>query len=339
MRYYKTTLILIIITIIIQSCAYFHKNDKIIKKEGYLYIPPKASYATVIDSITPFVSDINTFNRFAQYWGYQKNIRPGRYKLDTSLTMEALIEKLIKGKEDEVKLRIPNSPTLFHLAKTVSKSIVADSASLVKAILNHPRIMKDSLNIETSKIYFIPDTYFLLWLTDAQGWVERMISEHDKFWNEQRRQKLEASHMTELEVYTLASIVQMESAKPEEQPIIAAVYLNRLRQGKKLQADPTVIYGYKLKNGFSKKISRVYEKHLLSPSAYNTYVNKGLPPAPIGLPNPSAIDAVLSPQENDYVYFCADPERPGYHKFTKDYKEHIRNSAKYREWLNKQKIQ
>src|SRR5690606_25103343 len=124
-----------------------------------------------------------------------------------------------------------------------------------------------------------------------------------------RQAKAEEMNFSPLEVFTLASIVQMEASKVDEQPKVAQAYLNRLKKGMKLEADPTSIYAYRMENGFDNIIQRVRAGHLATPSEYNTYRVVGLPPAPICLPNLSAVDAVLNPEEHDYVFFCADPDR------------------------------
>ena len=320
------------------SCSYFYKSKENVATEGHLYIHPGATYQQMLDSIQPLLKNVKQFDAVAKSEGLESQIKPGRYLLSEGETNEELVNKLLTGKEDEVKLMVRNSPTIFHLARDASKKIYADSAEIVEAILNHEQFKEKGLDLETSKIYFIPNTYNLLWLSDGETFVNRMIKEHDVFWTDERKQKLTESGMSELEVYTLASIVQMEASKADEQPKVAQAYLNRLEQGRRLEADPTSVYAYRLEHGFDKSIQRVYHKHLKTASAYNTYQVTGLPPAPITLPNPTAIDAVLTPEPHDMIFFCADPDRPGYHTFTNSYTEHLQNAAKYRKWLEENNI-
>ncbi|SZD72637.1 putative aminodeoxychorismate lyase [Candidatus Ornithobacterium hominis] len=334
----KKILLFIIILIFFQSCGYLQGNKENVAKESVLYIPQNASYKQVLDSLRHKLSDVESFDSYAKTKSYQKNIKAGRYILTPGKTNEELVNKLMLGEEDEINLLITNEPTIFHLARDVAKKITADSAEIVNAILNHPQLKEKGLDLETSKIYFIPNTYRFFWITSGEDFVNRMIKEHDVFWNKKRLEKLKNSGMTELEVYTLASIVQMESSKIDEQPKVARAYLNRLEQGHYLQADPTSVYAWKLQNGFTQQVQRVYHKHLKTISAYNTYKNPGLPPAPITLPNPSAIDAVLSPAEHDFIFFAADPDRPGYHNFTSSYAEHLKNAKKYHNWLKANNI-
>lgn len=320
------------------SCGYLYQSDKNIAQEGTLYIYPNSSYQQVLDSLSPYIKDIKKLDAVAQLMDYDRSVIPGKYKISTDDTNESLIERLKTGKEEEVKFRVKNVPTIFHLAQDASKEIIADSAEIVKAIVENPTFKQKGLDLETAKIYFIPNTYFFKWITSGQGFVERMIREHDIFWNDERKAKLKQSGMTELEVYTLASIVQLEASKADEQPKVAQAYLNRLKKGMKLQADPTSVYAYKLEHGFNESIQRVYHKHLNTPSAYNTYQVVGLPPAPITLPNATAIDAVLTPEPHHFIYFAADPDRPGYHSFASTYAEHQKNANKYRAWLRENNI-
>lgn len=331
-------IILTFIALAFVSCGYFYADKKNVAQEGHLYIHPNATYQQVLDSLQPFLKDVEQFDVVAQSQDYDRYVKPGKYLISKDVTNKELALKLKNGEEEQVKIRIKNVPTIFHLARDASKNIIADSTEIVKAILENPRFKDENLDMETAKMYFIPNTYNFLWLTHADDLVNRMIKEHDKFWNEERKQKLAATNMTELEVYTLASIVQMEASKADEQPKVAQAYLNRLKQGRKLEADPTSVYAYKLQHGFDEKIQRVYHKHLHTASEYNTYQVTGLPPAPICLPNGTAIDAVLSPEPHDMIFFCADPDRPGYHSFTNSYAEHLQNAAKYRKWLKKNNI-
>lgn len=331
-------IILVIIALLITSCGQFYADKKNVVKEGHLYIYPNSTYQQVLDSLQPFLKDVKQFDAVAQSQDYDRYVKPGKYLISKDETNEELALKLKSGKEEQVKTRIKNSPTIFHLARDASKNIIADSADIVKAIMNNSRFKDEGLDIESSKIYFLPNTYYFNWLTNGDKFVNRMIKEHDKFWNNERKQKLTATGMTELEVYTLASIVQMEASKADEQPKVAQAYLNRLKQGRKLEADPTSVYAYKLQNGFDEKVQRVYHKHLKTASAYNTYQNVGLPPAPICFPNGTAIDAVLNPEPHNMIFFCADPDRPGYHSFTNSYAVHLKNAAKYRKWLRENNI-
>src|SRR5690606_23700333 len=168
----------------------------------------------------------------------------------------------------------------FHLAGSVSKKIEADSAQIVQSIVNWAKQKDSNLTAETVKMYFIPNTYNYYWNTTGDKFVEKMMGEFDKVWTEERAQKAKAMNFTPLQVFTLASIVQLEASKTDEQPKVAQAYLNRLAKDMRLEADPTSIYAYRLQHGFNNKIQRVYHGHLAVASDYNTYRVKGLPPVP-----------------------------------------------------------
>ncbi len=337
MNFKKITLVIFAIAVL-TSCSFFEGAKSNVEEEGYLYVRSGADFKEVLDSLSPKLESLESFEKFATSKDYASKIKPGKYKLEKGESNRSLLEKLIQGRQEEVKLMIRNEPTIFHLAGSVSKKIEADSAGIVKSIVDWAKQKDPNLTAETAKIYFIPNTYNYYWPTSGDKFVEKMIGEFDKAWTEERQNKAKAMNFTPLQVFTLASIVQMEASKSDEQPKVAQAYLNRLAKNMKLEADPTSIYAYKLQNGFNHKIQRVYYGHLSTPSDYNTYRVKGLPPAPICLPNMTAVDAVLNPDGHSYVYFCADPDRPGYHSFTNDFAEHKLNAEKYRKWLEEKGI-
>lgn len=322
----------------LSSCNFFRGMENNVEADSFLYIKTNSDYQAVLDSLQPKLKDMVSFQKYAESKDYSQKIKPGKYKLEKGETNKSLLNKLLDGRQEEVKLMIRNEPTIFHLAGSVSKKIEADSAEIVQAIIDLAQKKGSEFNAETIKMYFVPNTYNYWWGTPGEVFVEKMMKEFDKIWTEERQQKAQAMNMTELEVFTLASIVQLEASKVDEQPKVAKAYLNRLAKNMRLEADPTSIYAYQLQNGFNHKIQRVYYGHLSTPSDYNTYRVKGLPPAPICLPNLSAVDAVLSPDSHDFIYFCADPDRPGYHSFTNDFQEHKLNAAKYRKWLEENNI-
>jgi len=317
------------------NCSYIAGS---VKEDGFLYVRTGASFQEVMDSLSGKLKNIERFSKFAKRKDYAENIKPGKYKLEKDETNYSLLDKLIDGKQEQVHLMVKNEPTIFHLASSVSKQIEADSAQIVEAIINWAKQQNSGLDSETVKQYFIPNTYFYYWPSSGDEFVEKMMKEYDKVWNEERKQKAKDLNMTPLQVVILASIVQLEASKSDEQPKVAKAYMNRLAKDMRLEADPTSIYAYKLQNGFNNKIQRVRYGHLAIPSDYNTYRVKGLPPAPICLPNVTTIDAVLNPDSHNFVYFCADPDRPGYHSFTNDFEEHKRNAEKYRKWLEEKGI-
>ena len=308
-------------------------------KDGFVYIPRGANFDQVLDSIKPFLKNIEEFKKYAESADYPATIKPGKYKIEAEESSASIIDRLQGGQQEEVKLRIKNEPTLYHMVGSVSRQVNVDSTALVTSIMEWAKAKDSTLNEETVKQYFIPETHNVYWSLTPEKFIERMETQYNKVWNADRLAKAKAMNMTPLEVTTLASIVQLESSDHEEdQKAVAKAYLNRLAIDMRLEADPTSIYAHKLENGFDQKVQRVYKKQTWSHNAYNTYRNKGLPPAPICLPNVQMIDAVLNPADHDFIYFAADPDRPGYHSFAKTFEEHKKNADKYREWVKKNNI-
>lgn len=337
-RFIYKTLFLLFVAVSFVQCTFFNGIKSNVLNDGFIHIRSDADFEEVLDSLSTKLKDLESFESYALAKEYNLNIKSGKYKLNEGTTNKDLVLKLMSGNQEEVGVMVRNEPTIFHLAGSVSKKIEADSAQIVNAIIDWAKQKDENLTAETVKIYFIPNTYNFYWPTSGNQFVTKMISEFDKIWTDERQQKANEMDFSQLQVFTLASIVQMESAKVDEQPQVAQAYLNRLKKGMKLQADPTSIYAYKLQNGFDHKIQRVKSDHLIVPSDYNTYRVTGLPPAPICLPNLTAVDAVLNPEEHSFIYFCADPDRPGYHSFANTYEEHKQNAKKYRLWLEEQGI-
>jgi len=305
-------------------------------KSGKLYIPTGADYKQVLDSLVPFLDNKQDFDWLANKKKYPQLIKAGRYTIQAGISNTELINKLRTGAQDEIAIRIGNYSSIYELAGKVDPFLETDSATIISAIATDD--YSKGLDTAGMLYYFMPETYNFHWNTSAKQFVQRMKQQYDRFWTNERRQLAAAQNMTLPQITTLASIVQLESAIPEEQPRVAGLYLNRLRIGMKLDADPTVIFAMKQAAGFSRKIQRVYNKNLQIESPYNTYRYKGLPPGPICMPNPSALDAVLKPANHNYLYFVADPRKPGYHIYAATLQEQEKNAAVYRQWLNERNI-
>ena len=305
-------------------------------KSGKLYIPTGASYMQVLDSIAPFLDNKEHFDWVAQKKKYPGLIKAGRYTIQKGENNTELINKLRTGAQDEIAIRIGNYSSIFELAAKIAPFLETDSAAIIATITTDDY----SKGLDTAEMlyYFMPETYNFHWNTSAKQFVQRMKEQYNRFWTNERKQQAALLNMSQLEITTLASIVQLESAVREEQPRVARLYLNRLRIGMKLDADPTVIFAMKKASGFSQKIQRVYNKNLQIESPYNTYRYKGLPPGPICMPNPSALEAVLKPARHNYLYFVADPAKPGYHIYAATLQEQEKNAAVYRRWLNEKNI-
>ena len=326
--------IIILTAILLMAGGYFYILffQPNVQKSGKLYIPSNAGYEQVVDSLKPFLKNTDHFQTAADIKKYATQIHPGRYSLTEGMSNNSLINLLRSGKQDAIAIRIGNYSSIYELAGRVAPFLECDSQEIVSAILSFD--YGQAVDSDALLYFFVPNTYNFHWNLSGDDFARKMKGYFDQFWTNERLAAAKAEDMTPLQVTVLASIVQLESARPDEQPKVARLYLNRLKTGMKLDADPTVIFAMKRSYGRSIKVNRVYYKNLLIPSPYNTYQHKGLPPGPICMPNASAIDAVLHPAEHDYLYFVADPARPGYHIFAHTLAEQVRNARQYRQWID-----
>jgi len=309
---------------------YLYISKPIIKtadgKDVSLHIPTNADYQYVKNELISLnvLKSKNAFDWLAKRSNYDENVHPGRYILTDGMTNQQLINMLRMGYQTPVKVVFNNMRTVEQLAGRISDQIEADSISIINEINNNP---------DVDATTFIPNTYEFYWNTDADDFVDKMIVEHKRFWNETRMQKAKDIRLTPRQVSILASIVDKETTKTSEMPRIAGVYLNRINKRWPLQADPTLVFALGDYN-----IRRVLDVHKNIDSPYNTYKFAGLPPGPICIPSIAAIDAVLNAEKHNYYYFCAKDDLSGYHVFAKNITEHNRNAEKYRKALNKNKI-
>jgi len=220
---------------------------------------------------------------------------------------------------------LTNERLIENVAAKVSRFIEADSAAILEVLTDAAYLDSLGYSPETLMSVFIPNTYQVYWNTPVRKFMERMIREHEAFWSQSDRLARAAQlAMTPEAVYTLASIVDKETLSASEKPRIAGTYLNRLRIGMPLQADPTAVFATR-----DFETRRVTLYHTKFDSPYNTYMYPGLPPGPIGMASISGIDAVLNPERHDYLYFCALGDESGLHAFAESYPQHLVNVARY----------
>jgi UPF0755 protein len=315
----------------------FSSNTKFEEKEVYVYVPRDANYADVKKILAPYIKNFDNFEMVAEKRDYPENVKSGRFLLKKDMNNIDLVRAMRSN--IPVKLVFNNQERLENFAGRIGKEIEADSLSLLKAIKDSTFLAANGFNEENVFAMFIPNTYEIYWNTSAEKFRDKMIKEYHNFWTADRIAKAKAQGLTPVQATILASIVHKESVKKDERPRIAGVYLNRLRLEMPLQADPTVIYALKLRdNDFDQVIKRVFYNDLVMRSPYNTYVNKGLPPGPIAMPDITALEAVLNPEKNDYIYFCASVDRFGYHEFAATLAEHNVNAKKYSDWIASQGV-
>jgi UPF0755 protein len=304
---------------------------------SYLFIKTGSNYDDLLNELSSnnFLQNINTFEWLAERKNLPNHIYPGRYELKAGLNNDELIDMLRSGAQKPLNVTFNNVRTLKQLAGVISRQIEADSLSLLTEFTNQENYTGIELNPQTYQVVFIPNTYEFYWNTPAKGFIERMKLEYERFWNESRRNKAKQQNLRIEQVSVVASIVDKETNRNDEKARIAGVYLNRLRDGWKLQADPTAVYAFYLEN--DSLLHRVYKKHTQIESPYNTYIHMGLPPGPICIPSISGIDAVLNAENHQYMYFVAKADGSGYHQFSKTYKQHLANAKQFHEELNKRK--
>jgi len=296
-------------------------------------IPSNSSFNDVVRILqaNKQIVDTSSFHEVAEMMSYKKSImRSGRYKINPSWSNRSLIGHLRAGQQAPVNVVLNHGWILEDVAAKAAKTIEADSSDLINLFFQDDYIKEFGYTTETLMSLFIPNTYEFFWDTDEKIFFERMIKEHERFWNSNDRlSKAKKIGLNPVEVYTLASIVEREIAKDEEKKRVAGLYLNRIRIGMKLDADPTAKFATR-----DFKATRVLYKHTRFNSPYNTYIHKGLPPGPISMASITSIDAVLDSEDHNYYFMCVKPDKPGYHVFAETLTEHSRNARRYHRWLD-----
>ncbi|RDK86843.1 endolytic transglycosylase MltG [Marinirhabdus gelatinilytica] len=306
--------------------------------EAHVYIPTNATFSDVLQEVEPLLEDTETFTAVAKRKGYVNNVKPGHFILEKGMNNNDIVNT-IRSRNIPVQVKFNNQERLEDLAGAISRQIEADSISLLNVMRDKTFLSENNLEENTVLGLYVPNTYEFYWNTSAEGFRDKMASEYKGFWNEKRLAKAAKLNMTPAQVISLAAIVQKETAKVEERPRVAGVYINRLKRGMLLQADPTVIYAKKRsENNFDQIIKRVLYRDLEIDSPYNTYKYAGVPPGPITMPDISSVDAVLDHEEHDYLYFVANVQKFGYHKFAKTLSQHNRNKAEYVRWISQQGV-
>jgi UPF0755 protein len=259
--------------------------------------------------------------------------KPGKYRIKDGMANRELVNMLRSGLQEPISFSFNNIRTKEQLASRVGGKFEADSAEFL-LMLNDPSFCsKYGMNTDNIMTLFIPNTYQMYWNTSEEQFFDRMATEYKKFWNADRKAKAAAIGLTQSEIITLASIVEEEQMRyADERPTIAGLYLNRIRKGIKLEADPTLKFAL---GDFT--ITRILDADKLTNSPYNTYMYAGLPPGPIRVPEIVSIDAVLNYKKSDYIFMCGD-YGTGRNKFTADYNEHLRNARAYQTALDKASI-
>lgn len=333
----KQILIGLLILVVVAVASYFlvgkmlwSPNVNPAQKEYELYIPTGASYSDVIDSLNQrkIIKDMTSFATVAKIKSFNKS-RPGRYVITDDMSNMQIINKLRSGNQDAESVVINNVRLISDLAGKAARYFEADSMRFLNYLTQPETAAKYGFTNENFLAMFIPNTYEMFWTATPEKFAERMNKEYQKYWTPERLQKIQKHNLDPKQAYTVASIVEKESNYDPERPTIAGVYLNRLKAGEKLQADPTVVFAV---GDFT--LQRVLYSHLKTDSPYNTYLYPGLPPGPICMPSLASLEAVVNATDHQYLFFCAKPDNSGIHVFAETYAEHQTNANAFAAWMN-----
>jgi len=335
MLFVLTGLVIMVLVVYKFYGRIYETNVSLEGEQEIFYIPSDSDFEFVIDGLESkgIIDNRKSFRWVAIKKGYERSVKPGRYKITNSISNNELVNLLRSGKQDPVMVVFNNIRTLDQVAGKIARYLEGDSAEFATYLADASLLEKYGFSKETFTSMFIPNTYEFLWTTTPEEFTGRMNREYEKFWDGERDRKAKRIEMSRAEVVTLASIVDEETLYDAENGQVAGVYMNRLERGIALQADPTLKFA---KGDFT--VKRILNEDKKIDSPYNTYKYRGLPPGPISIPSISAIDGVLNYEKHNYIFFCAKADFSGYHAFARSLKEHNRNARKYQKALNSRRI-
>ncbi len=311
----------------------FAPNTGSLSEGQYLYIHTGSGYEQVKAALQQggFVRDMKSFDFLAKRVDYPTHVHPGRYRIHAGMSNWSIVHLLRSGRQEPVKLTIGKLRLKEDFVHLVGTRLEADSETLWHILSDNVYLAQFGLDSSSALCAVMPNTYEFYWNTGADKVFRKIAKTFTSFWNDSRRAAAQKQGLTPVQAIVLASIVEEESNMRDEQPLIASTYLNRMRKGMRLQADPTARYAA---GDFT--LRRITSQQTSIASPYNTYYVQGLPPGPICTPAAATIEAVLKAPTTDYLYFCARPDFSGYHSFSASYAEHLKNAAQYQQALNAQ---
>lgn len=305
-------------------------------KQEFVKIATNLSFDDLVNQLLTegVITDEADFRRWSNWLDYQ-TVRPGRFRIEAGWSSYDLIKHIHKGEQSPVKVVLNNERTPEQVAGKVARFLERDSMTFLQTF--NDKALLDSMGIrrETLMCIFLPNTYEFFWNTEPRKFLERMSKEYKKFWNADRTARAAAQGLTPEQAITMASIVDGETRRKDEIPKVAGAYLNRLKQNIKLDADPTVQFAL-MEIEHTPSFRRLYNKDYQVPHPYNTYIHTGLPPGPICMPSPASVEAVLSPESHNYIFFVGKPDNSGYHNYAETYEQHLVNVKIYQNWLKTQ---
>lgn len=303
--------------------------------EEYLYIKTGSGFADVMKTIKQkgIVKDTTAFMQVAYSEKYENRVKPGKYRLHKGMGNKKLIRMLALGEQEQVKLAFQNVRLKETFAGMIGRKLEADSVSIIHLLDSTAYLKQFGFTPDNVYVMFLPNSYKMYWNGSAEKFFMRMNDEYQKFWTLARKEQAKTIGLTPVQTSILASIVDAEALHDNEMPEIAGLYMNRLNNGMKLEADPTLIFALK---DFT--IKRVLNKYKVFDSPYNTYLNTGLPPGPIMMPSVNAVKAILNYRKHNYIYMCAKEDFSGYHNFATNMADHLVNAQKFHQALDKLNI-
>lgn len=316
----------------------FSKEDKTV----YLYLDQDDTYDSLVVKVQPIAKrqSFHALCTLARHSNLIEHIRPGRYEITPSMGTFKVWRHLKNGMQDPFSFTLPSVRTMPDLAGVLGRKFMEDSLTWVKALTDEALCQKLGYDTTTIAAMMIPNTYDIYWTITPEKFLERMKKENTRFWTADRTAKAQKLKLSPIEVCTLASIIDEETANNGEKPMVAGMYYNRLMirnaeypQGMPLQADPTIKFAWKQFG-----LKRIYNNLLYIDSPFNTYRNPGLPPGPIRIASVAGIDAVLNMVHHNYLYMCAKPDFSGTHNFATTYSQHLAYAAEYAKALNERGI-
>ncbi len=336
-KFIVVLVIVLVILLAVTGINYYFKyfGPNVTGKQEYLYIHTDSKFDDVYKTIKEqgIVKDTATFLSAAQNMNYINRVKPGRYRLHEGMTNRRLINMLASGTQEPVTLAFHNLRLKEQFAGFVSKKIEPDSTAIINLLDSASFLEKYGFTTDNVYTMFLPNSYQLYWNTSPEKFFKKMYVSYEQFWTPERVQKAAAINLTPIQVSILASIVDAEALHDDEMPTIAGLYLNRMKKGMKLEADPTIIYAL---HDFT--IKRVLTRYLSYNSPYNTYLHTGLPPGPIMMPSVNAVNDVLDYKKSDYIYMCAKEDFSGYHNFATNVADHLANAHRFQQALNERNI-
>ncbi|HET9744400.1 MAG TPA: endolytic transglycosylase MltG [Chitinophagaceae bacterium] len=323
----KTLRILLIIVFVVAAFSAWKVLGPSVSapQDKFFYIRSGSGFNEMRDELISkkIISSAQWFDWLSAGMGF-RTARAGKYEIKKGMSLFELVRLLKNGRQTPVKLVITKLRLKEDFAKKLGQQFEFDSLAAMQFLTNNDSLKTFGLDTNTVLAAVMPDTYSYYWNSDPKKVYQKLFDHWQKFWTDDRKSRAGKQGLTPVQVTILASIVDEESNHAPEKGTMASVYINRLKNNMRLQADPTVKFALK---DFTLK--RIYEKHLTVQSPYNTYMNAGLPPGPVCTPQPETIDMVLNAPQTDYLYFVANSDFSGTHVYSKNYDDHLKLAKEF----------